>query len=53
VERRAYLGEYWDYHVVLNGVAEPLRVSTRAQDVFESGDSVFVELETAQLTVIG
>ena len=52
VQRRAYLGEYWDYHVVLRGVAEPLRVSTRAQDVFETGDAVFLEIDTAQLTVI-
>jgi hypothetical protein len=27
-------------------------VSTRAQDVFEAGDDVFVEVDTAQLTVI-
>jgi iron(III) transport system ATP-binding protein len=52
VQRRAYLGESWDYHVVLPGAAEPLRVSTRAQDVFATGDAVFVEIETAQLTVI-
>lgn len=52
VQRRAYLGESWDYHVVLPGAAEPLRVSTRAQDVFMTGDAVFVEIETAQLTVI-
>ena len=52
IERRAYLGESWDYHVRLPGVAEPLRVSTRAQDIFDAGDAVFIELETAQLTVI-
>ncbi len=52
VERRAYLGEYWDYHVALEGVAEPLRVSTRAQEVFQAGDTVFVDVEAAQLTVI-
>jgi iron(III) transport system ATP-binding protein len=53
VQRRAYLGEYWDYHVILPGAAEPLRVSTRAHDVFETGDAVFVEIDSAQLTVIG
>ena len=52
VQHRAYLGEYWDYHVVLRGGAEPLRVSTRAQDVFQTGDAVFVSIDTTQLTVI-
>jgi iron(III) transport system ATP-binding protein len=52
VHRRAYLGEYWDYHVALEGVAEPLRVTTRAQDVFEAGDIVFVDVEVAHLTVV-
>jgi iron(III) transport system ATP-binding protein len=52
VQRRAYLGEYWDYHVALEGVAEPLRVTTRAQDVFQAGDAVFVDVEAAQLTVV-
>jgi ABC-type Fe3+/spermidine/putrescine transport system ATPase subunit len=52
VQRRAYLGESWDYHVMLVGAGEALRVSTRAQDVFAAGDPVFVEIETAQLTAI-
>jgi iron(III) transport system ATP-binding protein len=52
VLRRAYLGEYWDYHVALAGMAEPFRVSTRAQDVFAVGEAVFVGLDSAQLTVI-
>ncbi len=52
VQRCAYLGEYWDYHVALDGIAEPLRVTTRAQDVFEAGDTVFVDIDAAQLTVI-
>jgi ABC-type Fe3+/spermidine/putrescine transport system ATPase subunit len=53
VQRRAYLGESWDYHVTLDGVKEPLRVTTRAQDVFEVGDSVLADVDAAQLTVIG
>ena len=52
VLRRAYLGEYWDYHVLLHGAAEPLRVTTRAQEVFQMGEAVFVEIDTTQLTVI-
>ncbi len=53
VQRRAYLGESWDYHVALEGVKEPLRVTTRAQDVFEVGDDVLAGIDAAQLTVIG
>jgi iron(III) transport system ATP-binding protein len=52
VERRAYLGESWDYHVALPGLAEPLRVSARAHEVFETGAEVFVELDTTQMNVI-
>ena len=52
VQRRAYLGESWDYHVTLPGLAEPLRVTTRAQDVFETGEAVFAGIDTTQLTIV-
>ncbi|MGP1676712.1 MAG: ABC transporter ATP-binding protein [Burkholderiales bacterium] len=52
VQRRAYLGEYWDYYVRLPGAAQNLRVTARAQDVFEVNESVWIEIDTAQLTVI-
>ncbi|MFP5405362.1 MAG: ABC transporter ATP-binding protein [Gammaproteobacteria bacterium] len=52
VERSAYLGEYWDYHVSLPGIDRTLRVTTRPQDVFQVNDPVFVEIDTTQLTVI-
>jgi iron(III) transport system ATP-binding protein len=52
VERSAYLGEYWDYHVTLPGVSQPLRVTSRPQDVFHVNDPVFVEIDTSQMTVI-
>jgi len=52
VQRRAYLGESWDYHLALDGAKEPLRVTTRAQAVFEVGDSIFADIDAAQLTVI-
>ena len=52
VERRAYLGEYWDYYVRLPGTAQILRVTARAQDVFEVNAPVWIEIDTAQLTVI-
>ncbi len=52
VQRRAYLGEYWDYYVTVPGAAQPLRVTTRPQDVFEVDAPVWIEIDTAQLTVI-
>ena len=52
VQRRAYLGEYWDYHVTLPGAAQPLRVTARAQDVFQADQPVWIEIDTTQLTVI-
>ncbi len=52
VQRRSYLGEYWDYQVLLQGASEPLRVSTRAHEVHEAGDAVVVDIDPAQLTVL-
>ena len=52
VLRRAYLGEYWDYHVTLPGAAQFLRVTARPQEVFEVNEPVWIEIDTAQLTVI-
>ena len=52
VQRRAYLGEYWDYYVRLPGAAQNLRVTARAQDVFEVNEPVWIQIDTAQLTVI-
>ena len=52
IQRRAYLGEYWDYYVRLPGAAQPLRVTARAQDVFELNEPVWIEIDTSQLTVI-
>ena len=52
VLRRAYLGEYWDYHVTLPGAAQLLRVTARPQEVFQVNEQVWIEIDTAQLTVI-
>ena len=52
IERCFYLGEHWDYQVQLQGLREPLRVSTRAHDVFQAGESVVADVDPAQLTVI-
>ena len=52
VQRRAYLGEHWDYTVLPNGAARPLRVTTPPHEVFESGAPVWIVLDMSQLTVI-
>ena len=52
VQRRSYLGEYWDYQVLLQGLSEPLRVSTRAHEVHETGEALVADIDPAQLTVI-
>jgi ABC-type Fe3+/spermidine/putrescine transport system ATPase subunit len=52
VLRRSYLGEYWDYHVTLPGTAQILRVTARPQEVFPVDEPVWIEIDTAQLTVI-
>ena len=52
VQRRAYLGEYWDYHVSLPGISQTLRVTARPQDVFEVDDPVFLRIDPDQLTLI-
>ncbi len=52
VQRRAYLGEYWDYYVRLPRAAQILRATARAQDVFEVNEPVWIEIDTAQLTVV-
>jgi ABC-type Fe3+/spermidine/putrescine transport system ATPase subunit len=52
VQRRAYLGEYWDYHVTVPGIEQALRVTARPQDVFEVNEPVWIDIDTTQLTVI-
>ena len=52
VLRRSYLGEYWDYHVSLPGTDQFLRVTARPQEVFQVDEPVWIEIDTAQLTVI-
>jgi ABC-type Fe3+/spermidine/putrescine transport system ATPase subunit len=52
VSLRAYLGEYWDYQVEIDGASKSLRVTTRPQEVFDVGERVRVELDVPQLVVI-
>jgi ABC-type Fe3+/spermidine/putrescine transport system ATPase subunit len=52
VQRRAYLGESWDYHISVAPALEPLRVSARPGDVFEVGQKIYAEIDTSQITVL-
>jgi iron(III) transport system ATP-binding protein len=52
VQRRAYLGESWDYQVAVPGSSEPVRVTTRPHEVFEVAQKVYAEIDPAQITVI-
>ncbi|MDQ6881652.1 MAG: ABC transporter ATP-binding protein [Pseudomonadota bacterium] len=52
VQRRAYLGDSWDYHVGIEGTAQPLRISARPNDVFEVGQQVFAQIDPSQITYI-
>ncbi|MFZ2159657.1 MAG: ABC transporter ATP-binding protein, partial [Bradyrhizobium sp.] len=52
VQRRAYLGESWDYHITFAPAAEPLRVTARPSDIFEVGQKIFAEIDTSQMTLV-
>ena len=52
VQRRTYLGEFWDYYVILTGASQPLRVTTPPQEVFEVNATVWIEIDTDQLMLI-
>ena len=52
IVQRAYLGESWDYQIAMPGLAEPLRVTARPQEVFELQEDVVAEIDTTQVTVI-
>jgi ABC-type Fe3+/spermidine/putrescine transport system ATPase subunit len=52
VQRRAYLGESWDYHISIAGTTQQLRVSARPHDVFEVDQQVFAQIDASQITYI-
>jgi iron(III) transport system ATP-binding protein len=47
--QRAYLGEHWDYSVRPDDSALSLRVTARPHEVFEVGESVWLELDPRQM----
>ena len=52
VVQRAYLGEHWDYAVRPKDGALQLRVTARPHEVFEVDESVWLELDAAQMSPI-
>ena len=51
VQRRAYLGESWDYHISFAPNLEPIRVTARPSDVFEVGQKIYADIDTSQITI--
>jgi ABC-type Fe3+/spermidine/putrescine transport system ATPase subunit len=52
VQRRAYLGESWDYHITVSPGQEPIRVTARPNEVFDVGQRIFAEIDTSQITLV-
>ena len=52
VQRRAYLGESWDYHISFAPNLEPMRVTARPSDVFEVGQKIYADIDTSQITIV-
>ncbi len=52
IVQRAYLGEHWDYGVRPKDGALVLRVTARPHEVFDVDESVWLELDAAQMSPI-
>jgi ABC-type Fe3+/spermidine/putrescine transport system ATPase subunit len=52
VQRRAYLGESWDYHITVAPSQEPIRVTARPNEVFDVGQKIYAEIDTSQITLV-
>jgi ABC-type Fe3+/spermidine/putrescine transport system ATPase subunit len=52
VQRRAYLGESWDYHIAVAPGQEPIRVTARPNEVFDVGQKIYAEIDTSQITLV-
>ena len=52
VTERAYLGEYWDYVVRVDGSETGLRIAAPPTKVLSVGDAVWLEIDPAQAAVI-
>jgi iron(III) transport system ATP-binding protein len=52
IAERAYLGEFWDYVVTLNGGSPKLRVTASPLDIYQVGESAFLTFDPKQMTPI-
>jgi iron(III) transport system ATP-binding protein len=52
VRERAYLGESWDYMVAPAGSGLRLRVAAVPSEVFEVGETVWLEMDPRQMTAV-
>ncbi len=52
VQRRAYLGESWDYHISVGPALDPIRVTARPNEVFDVGQKIYAEIDTSQITIV-
>jgi iron(III) transport system ATP-binding protein len=52
IVERAYLGEFWDYVVVPATGSARLKVTTAPLEVYQTGDTAWLELDPAQMTPI-
>ena len=52
IVERAYLGEFWDYVVAPAAGSARLKVTTPPLEVYQTGDTAWLELDPAQMTPI-
>jgi len=52
IVERAYLGEFWDYVVVPSAGRTRLRVSTPPLEVYQKGETAWLQLDPEQMTPI-
>ncbi|MFI4987075.1 MAG: TOBE domain-containing protein, partial [Alphaproteobacteria bacterium] len=52
IARRAYLGDAWDYFVDPGGGGTPIRVAAAPEEVFASGEAVWLEIDPQRVAHI-
>jgi TOBE domain len=52
IAERAYLGEFWDYVAVPLAGGMRLRVTAPPLDVYQAGETAWLELDPQQMTPI-
>jgi iron(III) transport system ATP-binding protein len=52
IVERAYLGEFWDYVAVPSAGRTRLRVTAAPNDIYQKGETAWLELDPQQMTPI-